>query len=91
MNNIKVDDTKDIDLVMLRYNSKEYSHNYLKTFGSLWQHYKDKPAAAIDISASSKFKQKQKLTLSRMVFFGAAHGWGAKRSRPCLKSVTHIL
>ena len=35
-----------------------------------------------------------RLTLFRMGFFGAAHGWrvgrGAKRS-PCLKSATHIL
>lgn len=54
MNNIKVDDTKDIDLVMLRYNSKEYSHNYLKTFGSLWQHYRDKPALD-DINVSIDF------------------------------------
>ena len=30
------------------------------------------------------------LTLFRMGLFGAAHGWGVKRS-PTLKSVTHIL
>ena len=32
------------------------------------------------------------LTLFRMGFFGAAHGWGgAKKGLPSLKSVTHIL
>ena len=30
------------------------------------------------------------LTLFKMGFFGAAHGWGGERS-PFLKSVTHIL
>ena len=31
------------------------------------------------------------LTLFRMGFFGAAHGWGAFLPPPSLKSATHIL
>ena len=31
----KVDNTKDIDIVMPMYNSVEYSDNYLKRFGRL--------------------------------------------------------
>ena len=31
------------------------------------------------------------LTLFRMSFFGAAHGWGGQKGLPSLKSVTHIL
>ena len=31
------------------------------------------------------------LTLFRMGFFGAAHGWGVAKRPPSLKSVTHII
>ena len=39
--NTQVDNTKDTDLVMPMYNLIEYSHNYAKTSGSLWQYYRD--------------------------------------------------
>ena len=44
MNNIQIDNAKDIDIVMPMYNVTEYSDNYSKTSGSLWQYYKDIPA-----------------------------------------------
>ena len=44
VNNTNVDDAKDIDIVMLMYNLIEYSENYSKTSGSLWQYCKDIPA-----------------------------------------------
>ena len=42
--NTQVDNAKDIDIVMPMYNLIEYSGNYLKTCGSLWQYFKDIPA-----------------------------------------------
>ena len=36
INNIQVDNAKDIDMVMQMYNLIKYNDNYLKTFGSLW-------------------------------------------------------
>ena len=39
-----MDNAKDIDIVMLIYNLIEYSDNYAKTTGSLWQYCKDIPA-----------------------------------------------
>ena len=33
----------DIDIVMPIYSLIEYSDNYAKTSGSLWQHYRDEP------------------------------------------------
>ena len=36
--NAQVDNAKDIDIVMLMYNLIEYSDNYSKTSGSLWQY-----------------------------------------------------
>ena len=44
INNIQIDNAKDIDIVMPMYNLIEYSDNYAKTTGSLWQYCKDIPA-----------------------------------------------
>ena len=44
INNKQIDDAKDIDIVMPMYNLIEYSDNYAKTTGSLWQYCKDIPA-----------------------------------------------
>ena len=44
VNNTQVDNAKDIDIVMPMYNLIEYSDNYSKTSGSLWQYCKDIPA-----------------------------------------------
>ena len=44
MNKTQIDNAKDIDIVMPMYNLIEYSDNYAKTSGSLWQYCKDIPA-----------------------------------------------
>ena len=44
INNTQVDNAKGIDIVMPMYNLIEYSDNYSKTSGSLWQYCKDIPA-----------------------------------------------
>ena len=44
INNTQIDDAKDIDIIMPMYNLIEYSDNYAKTTGSLWQYCKDTPA-----------------------------------------------
>ena len=46
-NNTQIDNVnnaKDIDVVMLTYNSIEYSDNYSKIAGSLWKYHRDEPA-----------------------------------------------
>ena len=40
INNIQIDNAKDIDIVMPMYNVIEYSNNHAKTAGSLWQYVK---------------------------------------------------
>ena len=45
---------------MLMYNLIEYSDNYPKTSGSLWQYYKDEPND--NLTDSESFKSKVKLT-----------------------------
>ena len=44
INNTKLDNAKDIDIVMPMYNLIEYNDNYVKTTRSLWQYCKDMPA-----------------------------------------------
>ena len=56
INNTQVDNTKDIDIVMPMYNLIEYSDNYAKTSGSLWQYYRDEPNNVLANSKSFKFK-----------------------------------
>ena len=52
INNTNVDDVKDIDIVVPMYNLIEYSDNYSKTSGSLWQYCKDIPAININAIVS---------------------------------------
>ena len=44
VNNTQIDNAKDLDIVMPMYNLIEYSNNYAKTSGSLWQYCKYIPA-----------------------------------------------
>ena len=57
-NNTDIDTAQDIDIVMAMYNLIEYSDNYSKTSGSLWQYYKDDPNDNIENSESFKYKIK---------------------------------
>ena len=45
---------------MPMYNLIEYSYNYSKTSGSLWQYYRDEPND--NITESESFKSKIKIT-----------------------------
>ena len=60
INNTDIDNAQDIDIVMPMYNLIEYSDNYSKTSGSLWQYYKDDPND--NIADSESFKSKIKIT-----------------------------
>ena len=70
INNTQIDNAKDIDIVTPMYNLIEYSDNYAKTTGSLWQYCKDIPARdnndeiiAFDVNnLSDSFKFKAKIT-----------------------------
>ena len=62
INNTQIDNAKDIDIVMPMYNLIEYSDNYTKTTGSLWQYFRDEPVADDDTEDSESFKSKTKIT-----------------------------
>ena len=59
-NNTDIDNVQDINIVMPMYNLIEYSDNYSKASGSLWQYYKDDPND--NIADSKSFKSKVKIT-----------------------------
>ena len=41
INNSQIDNAKDVGVMMPMYNLIEYSDNFWKTSGSLWQYYRD--------------------------------------------------
>ena len=59
INNTDIDNAQDIDIVMPMYNLIEYSDNYSKTSGGLWQYYKDDPND--NLTDSESFKSKVKI------------------------------
>ena len=60
INNTDIDNAHDIDIVMPMYNLIEYSDNYSKTIGSLFQYFKDIPND--NLARSESFKYKAKIT-----------------------------
>ena len=70
INNTQIDNAEYIDIVMPMYNLIEYSDNYSKTSGSLWQYCKEIPAvdnagnivAFNGANATDSFNFKTKIT-----------------------------
>ena len=60
INNTDLDNAKDLDIVMPIYNSIEYSDNYAKASGILWQYYRDERNG--NLADSESFKSKVKIT-----------------------------
>ena len=61
INGVKIDNAEDLDVVMSMYNLLEYSKNYRKTTGSLWNYYRDEPSNPLS-SNSESFKYKTSIT-----------------------------
>ena len=61
INGIKTDNAEDLDVVMPMYNLLEYTKNYRKTTGSLWNYYRDEPSNPLS-SNSESFKYKTSIT-----------------------------
>ena len=57
INGVRIDNAEDLDVVMPMYNLLEYSKNYRKTTGSLWNYYRDKLTNPLS-SDSESFKYK---------------------------------
>ena len=61
INGVKIDNAEDLDVVMPMYNLLEYSKNYKKTTGSLWNYYRDESMDPLS-SDSESFKYKTSIT-----------------------------
>ena len=57
INGVKIDNAEDLDVAMPMYNLLEYSKNYRKTTGSLWNYYRDELSNPLS-SNSESFKYK---------------------------------
>ena len=68
INNTLIDNAEDLDIVIPLYNLLEYSKNYRKTTGSLWNYYRDDPnSGAVEninysIKNSESFDYKTSIT-----------------------------
>ena len=68
INSTLIDNAEYLDIVMPMYNLIEYSKNYSKTTGSLWNYYRDEPNSGAEgninysIKDSKSFDYKTKIT-----------------------------
>ena len=78
INGVKIDNAEDLDVVMPMYNLLEYSKNYKKTTGSLWNYYRDE--ASNPLSSNSKsFKYKASITKNTYNIGNDEEGYDAKK------------
>ena len=61
INGVKIYNAEDLDVAMPMYNLLEYSTNYIKTIGSLWNYYRDEPSNPLS-SNSESFKYKRSIS-----------------------------
>ena len=61
INGGQIDNVEDLDVVMPMHNLLEYSKNYTKTIGRLWNCYRDEPSRPL-LSNSESFKYKTSIT-----------------------------
>ena len=73
---LKTDNAEDLDVVMPMYNLLEYSKNYKKTTGSLWNYYRDEPTNPLS-SNSESFKYETSITGNTYNIGNSEEGYNA--------------
>ena len=61
INGIKIDYAEDLDVVMPMYNLLEYTKNYRKTTGNLWNYNREQPSNPLSTNSES-FEYKTSIT-----------------------------
>ena len=61
INGVEINNAEDLDVVMPMYNFLEYSKNYRKATGSLWNYYRDEQSDPLSTDSES-FKYKASIT-----------------------------
>ena len=83
-----IEDTDDLDIVMSMYNLLEYSKNYRKTIGSLYNYYRDELSNNADdnnfdnikVINSNTFKYKNKIIGNTYNVNGGAQGYDVNKN-----------
>ena len=86
IDNELIEDAEDLDIIMPMYNLLEYSKNYKKTIGSLYNYYRDELTndvnnnfANINVVNSNAFKCKNKITGNTYNIAAAFAGYDANK------------
>ena len=87
INDELIQDAEDLDIVMPMYNLLEYSKNYRKTIGSLYNYYRDELTndnndnfANINVVNSNAFKYKNKIIGNTYNVDAGAAGYDANKN-----------
>ena len=82
-----IEDADDLDIVMPMYNLLEYSKNYRKTIGSLYNYYRDELTndnndnfANRNVVNSEAFKYKNKITGNTYIVDAGAEGYDVNKN-----------
>ena len=78
INGVKTDNAEDLNVVIPMYNLLEYSENYRKTTGSLWNYYRDEPSDPLS-SDSESFKYKTSITGNTYNIGAGEEGYDANK------------
>ena len=78
INGVKINSAEDLDVEMPMYNLHEYSKNYKKTTGSLWNYYRDEPTNPLS-SNSESFKYKTTITGNAYNIGAGEEGYDANK------------
>ena len=77
-NCVKIDNAEDLGVVMPMYNLLEYSKNYKKATGSLWNYYRDEQTNLLS-SNSKSFKYKASITGNTYNIVNGEEGYDANK------------
>ena len=78
INNVLTDNAEDLYVEIPMYNLLEYSKNYRKTTGSLWNYYRDEPSNPLS-SNSESFKYKTSITGNTYNIGAGEEGYDANK------------
>ena len=78
INGVQIYKAEELDVVMPMYHLLEYSKNYRKTTGSLWNYYRDEPSNPIS-SNSESFKYKTSIAGNTYDVGAAEASYGANK------------
>ena len=92
INNALIDNAEDLDIVMPMYHLLEYSKNYRKTTGSLWNYYRDKPNSSKSVennNANYSIKDSKYFDYKTSVT-GKFEGIDAKKDAEIVMPLKHL-